>query len=215
MAVVRYLLVTLLVIFVLGVGREGHAVIYKYVDEKGDILFADDLQKIPVQKRSSAVMVSGAEAAPEEAAAERAEAAAKVEEVRREQADARQRHANAFRTRLTISLSGAAAVVVVLFVMGNIDALRSHAKVRKRVRAGLIAGLAVFLLVMHVTDVIGLFRRTGGTVSGGFSGIQEQQEERGRKAGAAIKAFNKMLDQAEREQEQHLEGQIEEAQQGR
>jgi Sec-independent protein translocase protein TatA len=46
-------------------------------------------------------------------------------------------------------------------------------------------------------------------------GIQEQQEERGRKAGAAIKAFNKMLDQAEREQEQHLEGQIEEAQQGR
>ena len=201
MATIRHLSVLLTAVLVIGFVQEARAVIYKYVDEKGDIRFVDDLQNIPAQQRSSAVMVSGTDASPDLSDAERAEAASRREEVHREQAAARRRDDDSLRTRLIISLSGAGVVAALLFVTGNIDALRERRRVLMNIRRGLVAGFLVLVVVVHLPDLLGLFRKAGSPTPGPFSDIQAQQEERGRKAGASIKAFNQMLDQAAREEE--------------
>ncbi len=195
----RIVSITFLVALILFIGREGQAVIYQYVNEKGIPTYADDMQKIPEQYRAQAVIVSGV-VSDEKAEEERARLAAEAL-ARTEQNAAHVKREEPLSGRLVRSGVAVGIFLALLFVASHIDALREQAQVLSRIRTVLVVLLVVFLGVTHVRDVIGLFGRVGETVSNPVAGLQERSAERGKKAAEAYKSMDKVLDQRAREEE--------------
>lgn len=182
---------------VLLLSRPGLAVkyMYRYVDDRGEAFFADDLQKVPEKYRAAAAIVSTEEVderAEAAAQAERVQAAAKAVEVRQEQAVALQRAAKAQRMHVAWSAAAVASVVIILIALAKIDVLKRHEKAVNAVRTALVLLLIAFLAYAHARDVLRLF----GTVGETIASVEEKQAARGRKAAQFYKSLEQMMDQA-------------------
>lgn len=215
MTKLRVSLVFFLFVLFLINGRDSHAVIYKYTNEKGVPTYADDMQKIPEQHRAQAVIVSGA-AVDEQAEAERARQEAE-ERARQGQNVLPEKFDEPLRTRLVRSGTAVGLFFAALFVISNIDALKEQAKVLLRIRTALVLLLLVFLGINHARDVMGLFGTAGATVSNPVAGIRERSAERGKKAAEAYRSMDRVLDQKTHEEQRlgQIDRKFEEAERGR
>ncbi len=124
MAKLRFPLTILLFVLILAIGRESHAVIYKYVNEKGAPTFADDLQKVPEQYRTQATVVSGGNDYDAYAEQEKARLAAVVRARQEHQAAAPVRVPEPVSSRFVRSGIAIGLFVALLFVVSNIHALQ-------------------------------------------------------------------------------------------
>ncbi len=175
-------------------GRECEAVIYQYMDEKGNPALVDDLQKVPEQYRPSVRMVSG-EVTTERTEEERLRDAKTVtlrqEAIAQDRAAAQERAESSRQRRFVLSGSIAAGIILILVIMANLDVLKQYSRITGRVRTILIALLIISLGIIHVRDVLGLFEKA----SDGLQTIQEKQAAKGRKAAEFYKAVDQMTDQ--------------------
>ena len=213
----RSLFALVLFALVLFAAREGEAVIYRYVNEKGVPTFADDLQKIPEKHRASAVMVSGT-IVDEAAAADKAKLAADTRARMEQQAASPARAEEPLSRRLIRSGIAVAVFAAILFVLSNIHGLKEQAQVLTRIRAGLVVLLVLFLGFTHAKDITGLFGMAGEKITSPISGIQERSAERGKKAADAYKAFDRVLDQRAQDEEaraKEMDRKFEEAEKAR
>lgn len=184
---------------ILLIGREGQAVIYKYVDVKGLPAFTDDLQNIPEQYRSQAVIVSGGNDYDAFTEQEKARSAAE-ERTRQEQlaqAASSGKAEETFSRRLIRSGIAIGLFAALLFVTANIHGLKEQAQVLLRIRATLALLLVAFLGYTHAMDVAGLFGKAGDMVMEPVTRAQEESAARGRKAAEAYKVINKIREQGE------------------
>jgi hypothetical protein len=198
MATFRFPFTILLFVLMLAFGRESQAVIYKYVNEKGIPTFADDMQKVPEQYRTQAIIVSGGNDYDAYAEQEKARIAAEARTRQESQAVAPAKAEEPISRRLIRSGAAVCLFIALLLVASHIDALKEQAQVLSRIRTGLILLLVLFLGIMHGRDVMGLFGKFGDTVPNPVASIQEKSADRGKKAAAAYKAMNsmdKVLDQ--------------------
>lgn len=215
-AKIRFSIVLFLFILFLVTGRESHAVIYKYTNDKDVPVYADDMQKIPEQYRAQAVIVSGV-AVDEQADAERARKEA--EELARQEQDVLQEQADElFGTRLVRSGIAVGLFAVILFVTANLDVLKTHAQVLFRIRTALVVLLVASLGFIHARDLKDLFTMAGGPVSSPVADIRERSAQRGRKAAEAFKSMDQVLEQKTAEEEERLrqiDRKFEEAERGK
>lgn len=195
MATNRFPLIILLIVLSLAVGRESHAVINKYVSEKGVPTFADDMQKIPEQYRAQAVIVTGGNDFDVYAEQEKARLAAEERSRQEHQAAAPVRAEKPLNSRLIRSGIAVGIFIALLFAVSHFDALRERAQVLFRVRTGLAVLLLVFFAFNHAWDVLGLFGKVGDTLPNPVASIQEKSAERGKKAAEAYKTMDKILNQ--------------------
>lgn len=208
-------LVALILLFI---GREIQAVIYKYVNEKDIPTYADDMQKIPEQYRARSVIVSGGNDYDEYAEQEKARLAAEVLARQESQAAAPVRAEESLSGRLVRSGVAIGLFFALLFVATHIDALREQAQVLSRVRTALVVLLVAFLGFTHARDVRGLFGKVGDTVTNPVASIQEKSAARGRKAAAAYKSMDRIMDQQAQDEEARLreiERKFDEAERGK
>jgi hypothetical protein len=179
---------------------DASAAIYKYIDKDGLVTFADDLQAVPPEHRAQAVIVSGeqkegeakATAAPalsKEQTGLKAEDPAPVHPQSIQAADTGGKRS--FGNRVLISAIILVSAVFAFVVLGIIDA--DHKKIIQIARVVIIWAVSVFLLYSHAGDVIHLFQSIGSNVED----ARQTSEEKGKKAAAAMKALNAVLDQAE------------------
>lgn len=205
-----------LCMFILLAGRESQAVIYKYVNAKGVPTFADDMQKIPEQYRSQAVIVSGV-AVDENAGKEKARLAEETR-VRQERTDVPARTEELISARLVRSGIAAGLFIAIMFVISNLHVPQEQAQVLLRVRTSLVLLLIAFVGYTHAGDVAGLFGKAAETVLKPITGIQEQSAARGRKAAEAYKSVNNIVEQAARNEEarqKEIEKKFDEAERGK
>jgi hypothetical protein len=212
----RVLRTCVLCMFILLAGRESQAVIYKYVNAKGVPTFADDMQKIPEQYRSQAVIVSGV-AVDENAWKENARLAEETP-VRQERTDVPARTEERISARLVRSGIAAGLFIAIMFVISNLHVPQEQAQVLLRVRTTLVLLLIAFIGYTHAGDVVGLFGKAAETVSNPITGIQEQSAARGRKAAEAYKSMNNIVEQAahnEEARQKEIEKKFDEAERGK
>jgi hypothetical protein len=175
------------------------AAIYKYTDKDGLITFADDLQAVPVQYRSQAVIVSGedkeAEAkSPAGQAVPKEQTEIKAGEhmpvlpssVQTDETGGRK----PFGSRVLISAIAVVSALFVFVILGILDA--DHKKAIKIARVVIIWVVSVYLLYSHAGDVVHVFRSLGSNVES----ARQESEEKGKKAAKAMKALNAVIDQA-------------------
>ena len=208
------LMAVLVFLGVLAAAGESQAVIYQYVNEKGDPIYVDDLTKVPEQEREKAVIVTGREEQEVVDDAERLRALG----LRQASADPQAlspREAETFQGRLLRSAVAVVVVTTILFVMLNIDAVKErHALIRKT-RMGLIAALVLFVGFTHAPDVLGLFGNMGAMVSSPVVGIKEKQAEKGRKAAEARKTLDDALQERVQQEVERVQKQFDEAERGK
>jgi hypothetical protein len=175
------------------------AAIYKYTDKDGLITFADDLQAVPVQYRSQAVIVSG-----EDKEAEAKSPAGQA--VPKEQTEIKAgkhmpvlppsvqtdetRGGKPFGSRILISAIAVVSALFAFVILGILDA--DHKKAIKIARVVILWVVSVYLLYSHAGDIVHVFRSLGSNVES----ARQESEEKGKKAAKAMKALNAVLDQA-------------------
>jgi hypothetical protein len=205
MAKTRFALTILLLVLLCAIGRESEAVIYKYMSEKGVPTFADDLQKVPEQYRSQAVVVSGGNDYDAYTEQEKARLAAEVRNQQEARATATPvKTDEPIGARLIRSGIAACLIMALLFVVSHLDAIREQEHLLTRIRTVLVLLLVAFFGFTHTRDVMGLFGKVGETVVSPVAGIQEKSAERGKKAAEAYKSMDKILDQRAQEEEARL-----------
>ncbi len=185
--------------------QDSLAAIYKYVDSDGLINFADDLQSVPAQYRSSAKIVGG-EPDQEKAAsqpggkmpeaptgtmqkspsAEDADASGKLKPV-----EAPPVKKETFGKRVITSIAVVASVAFAFIILGILDI--ENRKIVTIVRLVLLWGVTVFLIIFHGGDVVSLFSSAGDKIES----ARQRSEEKGRKAARAAKTLDALLDKAE------------------
>ncbi len=190
---IRLLLVIVLAM-VLSATSNSFAAIYKYIDKNGIICFADDLQSIPEQCRATAKIVSG------EQEEERKPALQKQPET---QAEAMPGNASSsdrgkvsiegtvkslYSSRLLISVVVVVSALFAFVILGILDA--DHKKAIRIVRAVILWGMSVYLIVAHAGDVVHMFR----TLEGKVDTVHRESEEKGKKAAKAIKEMNAFME---------------------
>ena len=184
------LLLLIALVALVGLAGRSEAVIYQYVDEKGDPSLVDDLGKVPEQYRTSARMVSG-QVTTERTEEERVREVARVAVVLREEAELQARAEAWKKNRFILSGIVAAAVILVLVIMANLHALKFHDKITSWIRRTLISMLVVYLGIMHARDVLGLLGKASGTIQS----VQDEQAKKGRKAAEFYKALDHIVEQ--------------------
>jgi len=187
--------------------QDTDAAIYKYVDKDGLINFADDLQSVPAPFRATAKIVSGE---PEESSATAPAKGNKTklqpgtgtpvappvvapaaEQEKQQPAESRSVSAS-FGKRALTSVIIIVSAVFAFIILGILDT--DHKKAVTIVRVILLWGMTVYLLYFHAGDVLGLFSSMGNKVQS----VQQQSEEKGKKAAGSIKSLNALMDQAEK-----------------
>lgn len=197
-------LVMLVLFVVVGslTAQDSFAAIYKYVDKDGMINFADDLQSVPVEYRSQAVIVSGeakdpevrkpeSHAVPKTQAVAPAVAPAPDPAVMKAQPASKAREKSPFSIRFMVSSIVAVSALFAFIILGIIDA--DHKKSIKIVRIVILWGASVFLIYNHALDVVELFSSAGKSVMD----AQQRSEEKGKKAARAVRELNTLLEKAE------------------
>ena len=214
MRAVKWSLVVLVFFGVLALAGDSEAVIYKYLDAKGDPVYVDDLGKVPEPVRDKAVIVTGKDEQELTDDAERARAIAARQAAMEQQATAHP-GGDSFLKRLLRSGIALGLVVAALFVMMHLDALREQADVVRKVRIALIAALVLFLGVTHAPDVMGLFRTVKDAAPTPVADIQERQAEKGRKAAEAYKNLDQAMQERVQSEADRIQKQVDEAERGR
>jgi len=211
----RVLRTCVLCLFILLAGSESQAVIYKYVNANGVPTFADDMQKIPEQYRSQAVIVSGVAVDEND---EKEKARLEETRVRQERTDVTARTEERISARLVRSGIAAGLFIAIMFVISNLHVLQDQAQVLLRVRTTLVLLLIAFVGYTHAGDVAGLFGKAAETVLNPITGIQEQSAARGRKAAEVYKSVNNIVEQAahnEEARQKEIEKKFDEAERGK
>lgn len=214
MPVIRGCFIALVFLGMLLAAGESQAVIYKYVDGKGDVIYVDDFIKIPEPDREKAVIVTGKDELEltDDADRERALAA------RRAGIDGRvpvQQKREPFLARLARSGAAAAAIAAILFVIMNIDALKEKQRLVRKTRIILLSVLVLFIGFTHARDLIGLFRSVGDTVPSPLADIKEKQAVRGKRAAEAYKNIDQALQEKVQQEVDRVRMQFDEAESGR
>jgi len=180
-----------LVLFGFG-ARPAFADIYQYVNEEGVINFVDNLESVPEKYRATAINTTA------------------VEEQKRLQSQAEQpaqsgtmtSPSNAFREeparRMTFFARLLMTVVVVFVWLGILIAIKKTGEFKERekvlpaIRIALACIFLVYLVMIHGKDAVHLFTMAGNKIEE----VQEKQARRGKKAGEALKALNKIMEEA-------------------
>lgn len=189
------LILVIVLALVLSAISNSFAAIYKYIDKNGIICFADDLQSIPEQCRATAKIVSG------EQEEERKPAIQKRSQVQEEAKPGNAALSNdrekvaiegtvksLYSSRLLISVVVVVSALFAFVILGILDA--DHKKAIRIVRAVILWGMSVYLIVAHAGDVVHMFR----TLDGKVDTVQRESEEKGKKAAKTIKEMNSFME---------------------
>lgn len=202
----------LLVFFMVDVGLAKYR--YQYVNDKGEVLFADDLQSVPAKYQGQAMIVSTEvfdEKAEQAAAQERAQSAAQAEAVMQERAaqqaaeqqaagmltaeqQSAGRHARTSperRLHIGWTIGALGAFLAVLIILPKIEALKYHQKAVAGVRSALTILLLAYLVFAHGKDVTYLFGTAGDTIAG----MERKSAEKGKKAAQFYKEMENMMEE--------------------
>ncbi|MCK9419302.1 MAG: hypothetical protein M0R70_07995 [Nitrospirae bacterium] len=185
------LILVFVIAIVLSATSNSFAAIYKYIDQNGIICFADDLQSVPEPCRATAKIVNmdqeqarnpaiqkqpqvQAEAIPENAESSSDRGTVSIEGYTK----------SFFSGRVLISVVVVVSALFVFVILGIIDA--DHKKAIKIVRAVVLWGMSVYLIVAHGEDVVNMFK----TLKGEVNAVQHESGEKGKKAAKALKELN-------------------------
>jgi hypothetical protein len=180
--------IAVLFVFGLSAPQAGFCAIYEYVDKGGVIHFCDDLQAIPEQFRAEAKIVSGEDKEKEKECLISQSNQTAGSEVRT--GVTAPGAGNSFGTRVLISAVVVVSAVFTFVILRILDS--DHTKAAKIARVVILWGVSVYLLYAHAGDVVHMFRSIGGHVES----VQQQSEEKGKKAAAVFKALDKLTEQA-------------------
>jgi len=181
-----------LVLFAYGI-PPASADIYKYANEAGEISFADNLQSVPEQYRAIAVNTTALEEQKliqSQPQTQPQANSALTQEVPGE----KPAYKMTFTIRLLITVVVVFVWIVALFTIKKAGVLKGREKVLPAARVALSCILLVYLITVHGKDVVNLFTMAGNKIEE----VQERQAQRGKKAGEAIKALNKLMEDAEK-----------------
>lgn len=176
---------------------------YRYVDAKGEAHFANKEEDVPREYKSSAMLVSVEEVDEKAQATVEDERSRTAGTIKAAEATARVRQAMLPAARpvehsksVSLVWSGVAALSVfaVMTLLGWIDVLREKEQVLNSIRTALFVLLAVYLVVAHGRDVLGLFSRVGSSIST----MEQESSARGKKAAEFYKSMETMVEQTER-----------------
>ncbi len=172
------------------------AAFYKYVDKNGVVCFADDLQVVPEQYRSQAVIVDAEskddEVRPANPVLKKPEAA--LDPSSDPWGSKRPRPLS---IRLMISGAVGISAFLVFLIIKSLPDLKDNKKILSIVRGSLIGAVSVYLILAHVKDVKTVFGITGQTVEE----VQQRSAEKGKKATQAIKSLDAAFEEAQKAQE--------------
>jgi hypothetical protein len=171
-------------------GRPAFADIYKYVNEQGEISFADNLESVPERYRATVVNVTPLE---DQNQVQQPQTEQPVQPgTRTAQNIASTQERMTFTTRLFMTVVLIFVSIVVLVAINKTGSFKGRAKVLPAVRIALACLLLVYLVMAHGKDVTILFTMAGNKIGA----VKEKQAQRGKKAGEAIKAFNTLMEAA-------------------
>jgi hypothetical protein len=192
------LLFIIMITLGLNAAMDCSAAIYKYTDKDGLITFADDLQAVPTQYRSQAVIVSGGDNEPETKSPAGQAVPKEQTEIKAGEhtpvlpssiQTAETSGERPFGRRALISGIVVVSALFAFVILGIIDA--DHKKAIKIARVVIIWVVSVYLLYSHAGDVVHAVRSMGSNVES----ARQESEQKGKKAAKAMKALNAALDQ--------------------
>lgn len=174
------------------------AAIFKYTDKNGVISFASDLQSIPPDCRSTAVIISGDAKEEEEkrplsqspSSAPVTTPAGTASAAPSAQPTAESRGKDHFGGKALISAIVVVSGLFIFVILGTLD--MENKKAERIARLVVIWGVSVYLLYAHGGDVIHTFTGMGNKIEN----VHRQSEEKGKKAAEGVKALNTMIEQA-------------------
>jgi hypothetical protein len=202
MRIKSFLLLVAVCVSCLTASENCSAALFKYIDSDGTVNIADDLQSIPEQFRSSAVIVNGqaeepkpAGPVPQEQTTTAPGTAPGIGAVsgavpRAGEAAAGETPSAPIGKRAVVSLIVVVTAVFGFLMLGNLQA--DHLKAVRAARMMILWAASVYLIYAHAGDLI----RVIGTVGDTVDAAQQQSAEKGRKAAKAAKALNALLEGA-------------------
>jgi hypothetical protein len=194
MRIKSFLLLVAVCVSCLTASENCSAALFKYIDSDGTVNIADDLQSIPEQFRSSAVIVNGQAEEPKPAGPvpqEQTTTAPGIGAVPRAgEAAAGETPSAPIGKRAVVSLIVVVTAVFGFLMLGNLQA--DHLKAVRAARMMILWAASVYLIYAHAGDLI----RVIGTVGDTVDAAQQQSAEKGRKAAKAAKALNALLEGA-------------------
>jgi len=176
---------------------DGFAAIYKYTDKDGLITFADDLQSIPAQYRSAAIVVSGqAEEQKKPSLQPQSPGPLEANHISPAPALAQEKgtiegikKSSLFGSRILISVIVVVSALFSFVILGMFD--EDHKKSVNVIRVVILWGVSIYVIYAHAMDVVHLFRQANGKIEA----VQEESAEKGRKTARKIKEYNEAIDQ--------------------
>jgi hypothetical protein len=195
---VLFVVLVLTVFSALGV-REATAVFYRYTDEKGIVNITDNLQVIPEQYRSSAVMVSDGE--PERPAVSSKKKSPEESTAAAPEEPKQEKHGRSLADRLLLSGCITGVGIAVFIMLGKLYLPEQHRKFVPKARAAVIIVLSLYLVTAHLGDILRLAGMAWGTVES----ARDDARDRGKSAAKTVKKIDTILDGAERNAAQEQE----------
>jgi uncharacterized membrane protein YcjF (UPF0283 family) len=186
--------------------RHAFADIYKYVTEEGEISLADNLESVPEKYRATAVNMTAVEEQKLVPLQQQTQPQAQTEQpvqpatmsppshlaATQEAPREEPAHQMEFTTRLLMTVVVIVAWFVVLIAIKKTGEFKGREKVLQATRIALACIFLVYLVMVHGKDVVNLFTMAGSKIDA----MKEKQAQRGKKAGQAIKALNKLMEEA-------------------
>ncbi len=175
--------------------RASDASFYKYVDKNGVVCVVDNLQVVPEQYRSKAVIVEN-EAYDDE------KRPAGSTEVKREtvqaapEAASEERKPTPLSSRLMISGAVGISAFVLFIILKNLPGLNENRRRLSFIRGSLIGLFSLYLVIAHLSDITVALGMAGHAVDE----VQQQSAQKGKKAGQAIKSFDGLFEEAQKAQ---------------
>jgi hypothetical protein len=186
------------------------AVTYKYIDNAGNIGFADDLQTIPEQYRSQAVLIEGElKEEPASTAAtgtvvpviQSATAAAPAAEQPQAEAPLPPLQGTSpgrpLSMRLLISGGIGIGLLVLVTLIGRLLAGDAQRQVRTYLTTGATVLFLFYLVYAHGKDVLAMVRMAGAAVDD----VQRKSAEKGQKAADGIKKLDALFEEMQKAEE--------------
>jgi hypothetical protein len=206
----KHLALSALLLVLLGFGaRHAFADIYKYVNESGETGIADNLESVPEKYRATAVNMTPAEdrnQAPPLTQMTQTLPQAQLEQPVRPDIMTLQptiaalqeaprpdpAHTMTFTTRLLMTAGVVLAWLGILVAVKKTGDFKGRETILPATRIALACIFLVYLAMVHGKDMVTLYT----IASNKIEAVHEKQAQRGKKAGQAIKALNKLMEEA-------------------
>ncbi len=169
--------------------RPAFADIYQYVNEEGVISFVDKLESVPEKYRATVVNTTAVEKQDQVQSQTQPQTNIVPSQVALREEPA---HKMTFFTRLLMTFFVVFAWLGILFAINKTGLFKGREKFLPATQVALGCLFLVYLVMVHGKDVAHLFTMAGNKIEA----VQEKQAQRGKKAGQAIKALNKFMDEA-------------------